>query len=123
MNERFMFRGKHVDGYWIQGGLIMVDEDYYTITPNEGRGAGWAQPVDKSTVSQCTGLRDKNGTLVFEGDVLQASYLQEPFAVEWREASWMLSSIVSIKVANMDLSRTKIIGNIHDNPELLEVSE
>ncbi len=69
MNERYLFRGKRLDnGEWVTG--------YYYETPNsyihvfyQGLGSNCFK-VDSATVGQCTGLRDKNETLIFEGDIV-----------------------------------------------------
>ena len=122
MNERYLFRGERLEQNakgqhaW-HVGYLYLDEEFgnYRIISGDRDYA-----IAPSSIGQCTGLRDKNGRLIFEGDIIQAAYLQEAFAVEWRESAWMLSDKVSIFLHNMDLSKVEIIGNIHDNPELLE---
>jgi len=76
MNERYLFRGKRTDnGEWVVGDLVnhrCGKVSINTNPPRYGYGAteGFATLVDPATVGQCTGLRDKNGVLIFEGDVV-----------------------------------------------------
>lgn len=63
---------------------------------------------------QCTGLMDKNGKLIYEGDILETSESDDPQyeIVEWGTQEWIPN--------NIPYCDCEIIGNIHENPELLE---
>lgn len=89
-------------------------------------------PIDPETVGQYTGLTDKNGKKIFEGDIVR----HEAFgnrAVVWgckylemtTTGWWLCKTIVplssDIKSLESKNSEIEVIGNIHDNPELLEV--
>lgn len=131
-----LFRGKRKDtGEWVEGylagcGLICPNEpedtynatgDYYGQTPYVG-----FVEVDPDTVGECTGLRDKNGKLVFEGDICKVGNLI--YKVEFIHSCWWFT-ILSDKVYCCPAfnshcgERCEIIGNIHDKPELLKGGE
>lgn len=152
MNERYLFKGKRVDnGEWVEGGIYyqksnnVKDEALYIIGGSLNN-VGCAYEVIPETVRQCTGLRDKNGKLIFKGDVLKGfSY---PFlsdgehnyyaVVVWFEdsAAFGIYTIKNPKskvrgissgnteyMSEWDSNNWEIIGNIHDNPELTEVEK
>ena len=135
----YLFRGKRIDnGEWVEGSLCL---EYYQrygvvmIAPSEDE----IFKVDPSTVGQYTGMTDKNGKKIFEGDILsiaqnsdgmgQYYYPPIPYpahvVVRWDLCSWMWEVIGKDKYylsfpdawCHYDC---EVIGNIYDNPELLE---
>ena len=78
--------------------------------------------IDPATLGQCTGLKDKNGKLIFEGDLIKwiSSDCEELIdSVKWIGSGLCLRN--SNYTVNHYLgSEYAIIGNIHDNPELIE---
>jgi len=74
-------------------------------------------------IEQSTGLKDKNGKLIFEGDIIQIGDFC-PFEVvyELSQKSDLMGYGQSFFREFGDMSKTEIIGNIHENPELLEKS-
>ena len=87
--------------------------------------------VDPATICQCTGLKDKNGKLIWENDVCDRKE-QYPEIVEYRDGDWTLDySYASHKESGTcycnlgfyveERKCIEVIGNIFDNPELLEV--
>lgn len=126
--REILFRGKRRDnGEWIIGHYLVADSIPY-ILPERCFLNGIVE-VDPSTVCQYTGLTDKNGTKIFEGDVVQV-----PF---WRSAQsgLVMNGIVEFQKAAFSIAweyqdygkdfagyihDVGVIGNIHDNPELLK---
>ena len=128
MNREISFRAKRIDNdEWVHGlpsynkdgeiGEIEVWDDitFYTVDP--------------STICQCTGLKDKNGKLIFENDIMEA-HLDDEFpedvtrkCVVWHENGWHTNETGYYYEAldDFDLKYFEIIGNKIDNPELLEV--
>ena len=144
MEREILFRGKRVDnGEWVVGSLIM-NVFYHVGDPNsipyilsvEGiKYDCWEDlydehgiyEVDPETVGQYTGLRDKNGTKIFEGDVVRFINQFGNLAnctIVWNQNK-IRYEIIRNKNISYGLLRTdieyEVIGNIHDNPELLEV--
>lgn len=90
----------------------------------EEDGAHCNQPYRNGTLMQFTGLKDKNGKKIFEGDIVAFNEGQAPAVVEWQvfSGAWKLKSkdyVCLCAMRCMDLC--EVIGNIYDNPELLEV--
>ena len=134
--REILFRGKRLDnGAWETGSLVIVrmdchDVQYYIAD----KMTGYHTPVDPSTVGQYTGLKDKNGKWIFEGDIVaQNCYdYDEPRddsfgKVVFCEYDCSFSVMDVNKDGFMPLGRcgsyhweVEVIGNIHDNQELLE---
>lgn len=80
-------------------------------------------PVDPETIGQYTGLTDKNGKKIFEGDILRRNG-KDIFVVEWAAlfARFEMRLIGSDAYYNLTAARgeCEVVGNIYDNPELLE---
>lgn len=128
--REILFRGKRVDtGKWIEGVAFTHDKDECLILfqhPIDGSLTGYE--VDPETVGQYTGLKDKNDKKIFTGDILtdawgkkltvyfDSCYLQ----IRAKEIGSSLTNSISYYA---NISKLKVIGNIHDNPELLEVKK
>lgn len=133
--REILFRGKRVDnGEWVEGSLI-IDKvvDMYLIYPESYPGV-ISHVVLPSTVGQYTGLTDKNGNKIFEGDIVryQPELWCEPLqsVVEYCADKWNYPAF-DLKNNGYDEGNElqfayeeggcEVIGNIFDNPELSEV--
>jgi uncharacterized phage protein (TIGR01671 family) len=128
MNREILFRGKRLDnGEWVYGYLVVIDgvahitENIFTFN--------FFMKVDPATVGQFTGLRDRNGTEIYEGDVVFHHRHKIKAYWEWhsdhacfvgREISYD-EPLISRYYIRLDEPDLEVIGNIHDNPEHLEV--
>ena len=144
--REILFRGKQtINGDWVEGYLIKLgresfsDPERYGICnkaiPLGGSGVCYNLRIDEvipETVGQYTGLIDKNGKKIFEGDIL--SFSDRLVYVNWHDycGCWDCSYIKAVKgkaTLHEDRSPDKwrynavVIGNIHDNPELLKGGE
>lgn len=133
--REILFRGKRIDNSeWVYGSLVYcpVDNEIGTIVvfaeeDEAGFIIGEHVEVDLNTVGQYTGITDKNGKKIFEGDILDlprwyvayCGNLNEGFHMNagWYQVRDNFESWVELE-CELD---HEIIGNIHDNPELLEV--
>ena len=147
MEDRYLYKGKRADnGEWVTGhyvkGLDMYGKEVHlifepvTLFYSSGETDGWSE-VDPSTVCQCTGLKDKNGNLIWENDILHNGNY---FVVKWN-APCARYDIVLNNSHNIPIGKWEpmicdwktndfkeyrqsvdyeVIGNIFDNPELLQ---
>lgn len=130
------FRGKRIDnGEWVYGDLIENQGRFFIyhatsettlIGHNDRDITVIATAVDNNTVGQFTGLKDKHGKEIYEGDVLKENTTKSKYIIEWRAdtaAFVMVSSKTDQWYDMMFAKHIEIIGNIHDNPELLKGGE
>lgn len=78
---------------------------------------------DKFIMEQCTGIKDKNGKLIYEGDIVEThDYTTEHSQIVFDKGCYVLKSKDSAMYEHLSSyeEECKIIGNIHENPELLE---
>ena len=124
------FSGKSCsDGDWFYGNLYDYDKDGRTHICGLERGC---LNIDPNTVGQFTGLVDKDGKEIFEGDVIQDDYYNKHLIqYDEQEACFVACLLPITKFSSRgNVSQNWInefdkvvIGNIHDNPELIEKGE
>lgn len=150
MEDRYLFKAKRFDnGEWVQGNLIQscdAIDGWETIiipiknsnmfTKHIKRGYGnlgfenWYR-VDPSTICQCTGLKDKNGKLIWENDIVAYwdTYSTESGLAEadcdgqvvWEDETMSFQVTNRLSAESYEvLDECSVIGNIFDNPKLLE---
>lgn len=142
MEDRFLYRGKRIDnGEWVEG--FLMDEDYINVPFNDNEvGGRFDDPVEinESTLCQCTGLRDKNGNLIWENDIVKDLFSDACAQIKYGSYQSCFDSTKTEHVGfyvdwsgkytkryRKDLGywtnmvNAEVIGNIFDNPELLEV--
>ncbi len=123
--RQILFRGQFQDnGKWVEGDL--VQNRFVTCIVDVANDEIWS--VNPSTVSQYTGLRDRAGTQIFEGDILEV-YLDDyspenviRVSVEWHFSGWALNlgdGLPPEIIDEPDLNIWTVCGNIWDNPELI----
>ena len=125
MEDRYLFKAKHIhilpgnehlDGSWVVG--FLSGKNYIANDSGE-------YLVDPSTICQCTGLKDKNGQLIWENDIANTQCGKA--IVVWDKAEWRIKWIKDTIWrkdlhfwTNEDDWKCEVIGNIFDNKELLE---
>ena len=151
MNERYLFKAKRIDnGEWEIGSLIALPTGEYEIS-NKCNNPPDCDPmwdkvaithkVDPSTICQCTGLKDKNGKLIWDNDIVKKEFYtdydncanSEEYIgiVKITDCAWVIETIrdkctrpiFETMSYSEDVKHFEVIGNIFDNKELLESEE
>ena len=153
MEDRYLFKAKRIDnGEWVEGYLYGIWEKRYILWGMTNDVPNMIE-VDPTTICQCTGLKDKNGKLIWENDVLMChgnkkdlckvcfgefkvidienmvavdvvqGFYYKP--LETDELSKCEPFCYEMPLTNYYLKRmdAEVIGNIFDNPDLLESEE
>ena len=146
MNNRYLYRAKRMDsGEWVEGNLITDEHNTnicfigYLFAMDESGNVHDTDiaKVDKSTICQCTGLKDKNGKMIWENDIVAYHFGKTcapicfgsyqscfdntktehvGFYVNWNDkCNYRKDLGYWINMIEVD-----VVGNVFDNPELLE---
>lgn len=134
MSREMLFRGKHIhamdsnehlNGTWVHG--YLSDKNYIYDKSLEGEFL-----VDENTICQYTGLNDKNGKKIFEGDIVRYGEISGEVKFALYESNWQIGKYNQgffvtfpkeyLLRNELGYWRNKIVvaGNVFDNPELLE---
>ena len=130
--REILFRGKRMDnGEWVKGYLICPEFDKSRayigyLFPDDDHDLDVAE-VASSTVGRFTGLTDRNGVKIFEGDIVRYGDTIHRVVFEQRNGTAYFGLVYAACETlpfghYQDLKQIEVIGNIYDNPELLEVS-
>lgn len=131
MEDRYLLKGKEKDsGKWLEWNALAGIPHNVTILTN--------------TICQCTGLKDKNGKLIWENDIVHKPFYTDYDAyanseaytgrIQYEDGGWSVeitksdgnvcvSPIIDMIAYSKDIEYFEVIGNIFDNKELLESEE
>lgn len=130
--RNILFKAKRTDnGEWVEGYYAFIDNVHYIYTGALRDGGLYVLAerfeIDPSTICRCTGIEDKNGKR-WQGDIFEASdgeFIQR-YIIAWDEdalqwyAECIYISEASLPLCEFKVEEIDVIGNIFDNPELLE---
>ena len=147
MEDRYLFKSKRIDnGEWVQGALfdgeshciIGQEIKFSPYTEHECKIVGYE--VDRNTICQCTGLKDKNCKLIWENDIVKDLFSDACAQIKYGSYQSCFDSTKTEHVGFfvdwsgkytkryrkdlgywINMVNAEVIGNIFDNPELLEV--
>lgn len=154
MKDRYLFKAKRLNWrefpekeQWITGYYVLGFNEYEqpvhlifeptSIFSSHGKTDGWIE-VDPSTICQCTGLRDRNGNLIWENDIIHKPFYTDYDAyanseaytgrIQYEDGGWSIeitksdgsvcvSAIIDMIAYSKDIEHFEVIGNIFDNPK------
>ena len=136
MQDRYLFRAKRLDNRQLVQGFICKKKyksnKFYIICFHDKDDNEQFFAIDPDTICQCTGLKDKNGKLIWENDIMVA-HLDEDYPEDetYIRILWCGNGFCSIENGSKDIAQIdkfdrehfEVCGNIFDNPELSESEE
>lgn len=140
MKDRYLFKAKSLDnGEWVVGYYAVIGqrnviiekcvENYYCPDTCESRHGNKIHEVNSKTICQCTGLKDKNGKLIWENDIAKGHRIsfgshRHIGKVKYINGHYEIIGVKQYTGFSGALSLSyEVLGNIFDNPELLESEE
>lgn len=125
MKDRYLFKAKRIaSGDWLVGYVVKygyTGREKYYIVPSYASDL-YAIEIDPSTICQCTGLKDKNGKLIWENDIVKINNSKGNVLITFRDFE-IICTIPNEKYYKHRLeydTEYEVVGNVFDNPELLE---
>lgn len=140
MKDRYLFKAKTCNGEWVSGFLHCKENKWYI---SNKAGAPFAFEVRPGTICQCTGMTDENGKLIWENDIVHKPFYTDYDAyanseaytgrIQFEDNAWCVEiikedecryvylPIIELLTYTKDTEYFKVIGNIFDNPDLLEM--
>lgn len=136
MEDRYLYRAKRFDnGEWVQGvpfeieakQVILIKDNenllrVHYLEENMWTAEIYAIEVDASTICQCTGLKDKNGKLIWENDIVKINNSKGNVLITFGDFE-IICTIPNEKYYKHRLeydTEYEVVGNVFDNKELLE---
>ena len=130
MEDRYLFKAKRVDdGEWVRGSLVytFTGTPYVVTEYDHIMNFISINEVDPSTICQCTGLRDKNGKLIWENDIVVCrDFTEEKYVIAWKQDEACFEyqqygcSIMNFE--QLSGCEIEVVGNKFGNKDLLERS-
>lgn len=139
MKDRCLFKAKICNGEWVAGFLHCKNDKWYI---SNKAGSPFAYEVRPDTICQCTGLKDKNGKLIWENDIVKDLFSDACAQIKYGSYQSCFDSTKTEHVGFyvdwsgkctkryrkdlgywINMVNAEVIGNIFDNPELLESEE
>lgn len=134
--DRYLYKAKRLDnGEWVQGVPFKVEGKWvllindnenllraHYIEENMWTAEIYAIEVDSTTICQCTGLKDKNGKLIWENDIVKINNSKGNVLITFGDFE-IICTIPNEKYYKHRLeydTEYEVVGNVFDNPELLE---
>lgn len=118
--REILFRAKSMfnDKVWVYGNFVKTNYDgLQDVIYDED---GWAYEIISETIGQYTGLTDKNGTKLFEGDIVRDAETSDVGKIFFDTYTAMFVIGFETTIADFNASYSlEVIGNIYDNPELI----
>lgn len=139
MQERHLFKAKRTDnGEWVEGFYAVIREktviiereakNFYDVDGGKNSHGNKIVEVDPSTICQCTGLKDKNGNLIWENDIVNCLSEECCGYIGWNESEAGFYFNALLEDGGFEEEHIydyqdciEVVGNTFDNPELLEV--
>lgn len=130
MEDRYLFKAKRTDnGEWVPGHIVrygFTNQEKWCIVPAYASDL-YSFLIDKNTICQCTGLKDKNGKLIWENDIVNCLTEECCGCIGWNESEAGFYFNVLLEDGRFEeeyiydyQDGIEVVGNIFDNPELLE---
>ena len=125
MKREILFRGKKSNGRWVYGSLVVSENInpaiYYNVSKGVADVLDWCY-VSPESIGQYTGLTDKNGVKIFEGDIISLGDPNIKYLTMWRNAGFAAKQIGASSYIGLTYwaSDIEVLGNVIDNPELIK---